>query len=1000
MEVQPTLVSHTIKLYKQNLKNKSIISQLNTINYDLYDNKKLILNLLNTDTAIINDLIINKSAILGYDIKKDDYDYSIVNKKYVDSLVSHAVDPSRTLYLTNPDISLKCDGNIECYNNLIVSNCINTDKINCTDDINIYGNIFIKNINDPYTIKLSNNNILLLNDDIEILKYTANNNTFTSNIDLIIHGNIHFDNINIKNINISGLINNLNINDMNNEIKNNTSDITTINEEISDLSERIDTNTSDIITINEEISDLTNKISTNTSNITTINGKITDLSGRIDTNTSDITTINEEISDLTNKISTNTSNITTINGKITDLSGRIDTNTSDITTINEEITNLSGRIDTNTSDITIINGNITDLTNKISTNTSDITTIKQDITNLKQQDETINSDLTNYKSIVESRTNSQTGEIITGTIRITNASYLMTNGQSSNSLVNKGYVDDKVNTAVLDKTQPLTITNTITGNNIISNSKFTGQSLYLNTPDNPKMYSIYQNDDRSTLLIDNFIDTQYNIISGKKFIFNTDGNRDKLSYNPSTNTIDVLDGDLTLNGDLISSGIKSNGVSSCTNFVALKTPTSTEITPENTAYRVRYEQQKLLISHPTETRYDCSNDMNFVYAAADGKTEKLKYTPSTNTIDVLNGNLTLNGSYLLLTNGSTDTSLVNKKYIDDKIADIVLDTTQPLTITNRITGDNISSKQSLNCMTFLILDEPTNNVTVDNTKFRIQYNQPDGTIVTSNAVNNRWDLNNNSSLLFGVKGSDPKIQYTASNNTFEVLNGNLILNGSYSLPTNGTTDTSLINKKYVDDKVKTGGIDTTQPLTITNTITGNNIKINGGELQILNSQGRLLETTRQHKTYKIATSIFDNKVYDIENNSHIILKSNAQTEKLKYTPSTNTIDVLDGDLTLNGSYLLPTSGSTDTSLINKKYVDDKVKTAGIDTTQPLTITNTIKGNNIVVNANGTLKLNGSLGAIMIYHSGPMLYFVSKTYNKTYCIDFDKEQVGFRGNTLP
>ena len=866
MEVQPTLVSHTIKLYKQNLKNKSIISQLNTINYDLYDNKKLILNLLNTDTAIINDLIINKSAILGYDIKKDDYDYSIVNKKYVDSLVSHAVDPSRTLYLTNPDISLKCDGNIECYNNLIVSNCINTDKINCTDDINIYGNIFIKNINDPYTIKLSNNNILLLNDDIEILKYTANNNTFTSNIDLIIHGNIHFDNINIKNINISGLINNLNINDMNNEIKNNTSDITTINEEISDLSERIDTNTSDIITINEEISDLTNKISTNTSNITTINGKITDLSGRIDTNTSDITTINEEISDLTNKISTNTSSITSINEEITNLSGRIDTNTSDIITINEEITNLSGRIDTNTSDITIINGNITDLTNKISTNTSNITTIKQDITNLKQQDETINSDLTNYKSIVESRTNSQTGEIITGTIRITNASYLMTNGQSSNSLVNKGYVDDKVNTAVLDKTQPLTITNTITGNNIISNSKFTGQSLYLNTPDNPKMYSIYQNDDRSTLLIDNFIDTQYNIISGKKFIFNVDGNQDKLSYTPSTNTIDVLSGDLTLNGDLISSGIKSKGVSSCTNFVALKTSTGPEITPENTAYRVRYEQQKLLISHPIETRYDCSNDMNFVYAAADGKTEKLKYTPSTNTIDVLNGNLTLNGSYLLLTNGSTDTSLVNKKYIDDK--------------------------------------------------------------------------------------------------------------------------------------VKTAGIDTTQPLIITNTITGNNIITNGGELKILDSQGKLLENTRQHETYKIATSIFDNKVYDIENNSHIILKSNHQTEKLKYTPSTNTFDVLDGDLTLNGSYLLPTSGSTDTSLINKKYVDDKVKTAGIDTTQPLTITNTIKGNNIVVNANGTLKLNGSLGAIMIYHSGPMLYFVSKTYNKTYCIDFNKEQVGFRGNTLP
>ena len=912
MEVQPTLVSHTIKLYKQNLKNKSIISQLNTINYDLYDNKKLILNLLNTDTAIINDLIINKSAILGYDIKKDDYDYSIVNKKYVDSLVSHAVDPSRTLYLTNPDISLKCDGNIECYNNLIVSNCINTDKINCTDDINIYGNIFIKNISDQYTIKLSNNNILLLNDDVEILKYTANNNTFTSNIDLIIHGNIHFDNINIKNINISGLINNLNINDMDNEIKNNTSDIITINEEISDLSRRIDTNTSDITTINGKIIGLSNKISTNTSNITTINGKITDLSGRIDTNTSNITTINEEISDLTNKISTNTSDISTINGKITNLSGRIDTNTSNISTINGEITDLSGRIDTNTSgitsineeitnlsnkistnasdisningkiidltnkistntsNITSINEDITDLTNKISTNTSDITTIKQDITNLKQQDETINSDLANYKSIVESRTNSSTGAITTGTIRITNASYLMTNGQSSNSLVNKGYVDDKVNTAVLDKTQPLTITNTITGNNIISNGSLTGNSLYLKTSNNPNMYRIYEKEDDPTILIiDNFIDTQYNLISGKKIIFNTDGSRDKLSYTPSTNTIDILDGDLTLNGDLISSGIKSKGVSSCMNFVTLKTPTSTEITPENTAYRVRYEQQKLLISHPVVTRYDCSNDMNFVYAAADGKTEKLKYTPSTNTIDILNGNLTLNGSYLLLTNGSTDTSLINKKYVDDKVKTAVLDTTKPLTITNTITGNQIVSTSSLKGTE---LSVSTN----DNPRMYSIYQNNDASRVI---IDQFIDVQHN--IIAGKK-------YTFNNQSNQDI---------FSI---------LVNEKIIDfltDRFTIRGnkIDVNCPFF---SLSGSILRIYNGGIQLYATSpngNTLLEHTRQHETYQLATTLRCNKTYDIENNSHIILKSNAQTEKLKYTPSTNTIDVLDGNLILNGN---------------------------------------------------------------------------------------------------
>ena len=311
-----------------------------------------------------------------------------------------------------------------------------------------------------------------------------------------------------------------------------------------------------------------------------------------------------DVSDLNNRVTTINAQITEINekiGDIPDLTEQVQQNTQNISTHTTQITNLTSEVDDLKPKVEQNTTNISTNTSSISTINGDLTAIKQDITNLKQQDETIKGDVANYKSIFETRTNSASGQITTGTIRITNESYLMTNGKTSGTLVNKGYVDNAISEAIealpsqgLDTTKPLTITNTITGNNIVSNSKLTGQSLYVNIPDIPKLYAVYLNDNKTRLLIDNFIDTQYNIISGKKFIFNVNGNQDKLSY-----------------------------------------------------------------------------------------------TPSTNTIDVLNGNLTLNGSYLLPTSGSTDTSLVNKKYIDDKVKTAGIDKSQPLTITNTITGNDI-----------------------------------------------------------------------------------------------------------------------------------------------------------------------------------------------------------------------------------------------------------------------------------------------------------------------
>lgn len=290
---------------------------------------------------------------------------------------------------------------------------------------------------------------------------------------------------------------------------------------------------------------------------------------------------------------------------------------------------------------------------------------------------------------------------------------------------------------------------------------------------------------------------------------------------------------------------------------------------------------------------------------------------------------------------------------------------------------------------------------VEQNTTNISANTRNITLINANLSTVKKDISNLKQQDEDIKGDLANyksiLETRTNSSTGEITTGTIRITNESYLMTNGKTTYTLVNKGYVDDAVSNAtGLDKTQPLTITNTITGNNIVTNGGELKILNSQGQVLETTRQHPEYKIATSLRDNKVIDIENNSHIILKSNAQTEKLKYTPSTNTIDILDGNLTLNGSYLLPTNGTTDTSLVNKKYIDDKVSTAGIDTSQPLTINNTITGNDIKVK--GKLLLNDTLSDFKIYHSGPMLYFASETYNKTYCIDFATSTATFRDYT--
>ena len=176
-----------------------------------------------------------------------------------------------------------------------------------------------------------------------------------------------------------------------------------------------------------------------------------------------------DISDLNNHTSTIDSQIAQIN--------------ESLSTINPNITSLNIKVNKNTEDITILTETTTSLNTKVNKNTEDITTLttqvntnKQDITTLTETTETLDTKISNLSYNVYSRINSSTGIIETGTINIAKASVLSTNGTSETSLVNKGYIDNKISEAIsnippaqpLDTTKPLTITNTITGNAITS----------------------------------------------------------------------------------------------------------------------------------------------------------------------------------------------------------------------------------------------------------------------------------------------------------------------------------------------------------------------------------------------------------------------------------------------------------------------------------------------------------------------------------------------------
>ena len=137
--VNNTLTSHDDKLSYTTIRLNKLKRAVQDIRYDLFSPNGVI-SPGNIQTSLINTdhIIINKNATVGYEITSDTPDTSVVSKAYVDAQVSSGTDPTVTLHLQNPILSLKCDGNVEFYNSLNVTNTINTDVINITGNGKIY----------------------------------------------------------------------------------------------------------------------------------------------------------------------------------------------------------------------------------------------------------------------------------------------------------------------------------------------------------------------------------------------------------------------------------------------------------------------------------------------------------------------------------------------------------------------------------------------------------------------------------------------------------------------------------------------------------------------------------------------------------------------------------------------------------------------------------------------------------------------------------------------
>ena len=137
--VNNTLTSHDDKLSYTTIRLNKLKRAVQDIRYDLFSPNGVI-SPGNIQTSLINTdhIIINKNATVGYEITSDTPDTSVVSKAYVDAQISSGTDPTVTLHLQNPILSLKCDGNVEFYNSLNVTNTINTDVINITGNGKIY----------------------------------------------------------------------------------------------------------------------------------------------------------------------------------------------------------------------------------------------------------------------------------------------------------------------------------------------------------------------------------------------------------------------------------------------------------------------------------------------------------------------------------------------------------------------------------------------------------------------------------------------------------------------------------------------------------------------------------------------------------------------------------------------------------------------------------------------------------------------------------------------
>ncbi len=362
---------------------------------------------INSPDGIINTGEINTKKGTIDNIESTAPDNSIVNKKYVDDLISHSGD-------FNPELQIDLKNNRSLTTKGTIEVGVDDSAQNPQTILNPDGSIITKSININNTIISTNDN-----NELTIDKKLNVDNTINSNKIEAISGKVTTVNpddgdyaiVNKKYVDEHGggggfnPDNRIDLNaidyslttkggvliGVDNNIEHEKASITkdgTLNIIKGYVNNVDELSTNSIINknyVDNTISPITTRLDTAETNISTNTTNITNLTNRLDTAETNISTNTTNITNLTNRLETDENNISSNTTNITNLSNKLDTAETNISTNTTNITNLTNRLETAETNISTNTTNITNLTNRLDTAETNISTNTTSIENINAQ---------------------------------------------------------------------------------------------------------------------------------------------------------------------------------------------------------------------------------------------------------------------------------------------------------------------------------------------------------------------------------------------------------------------------------------------------------------------------------------------------------------------------------------------------------------------------------------------------------------------------------------